>query len=162
MTFVPIICHNWVARYFNEFHFYILELGYNCYGSSVLCGNGIYDSIVPAANLSNFPLFSDNVTSPKPNSAEPKALDSNLCSSWSTAFSVCRPLWHQNSTNLSGVLFLRAKPLLSDRRIGVWHSDPWGVVGGLLRKACIFGPDNDMNKIICNMIIWRLKGWIHK
>lgn len=67
MTFVPIICHNWVARYFNEFHFDILELGYNCYGSSVLCRNGIYDGIVPAANLSNFPLFSGNVTSPKPN-----------------------------------------------------------------------------------------------
>lgn len=62
--------------------------------------------------------------------------------------------------NFRGVLFLRVKFLLFDRRIGVWYSDFWGVVGGLLRKVCIFGLDNDMNKIICNMIIWRLKGWI--
>lgn len=82
--------------------------------------------------------------------AEANALDSNLRSSWSIAFLVCIPLWHQNSTKFKYVLFRCEKPLLSDKRIGVWYSDHWGVVGGLLRKAYVFGPDSDIYKMLYN------------
>ena len=146
MSFMLIVCDNRVAWYYNELHFYFIESGHNIYCSLVMCCNGIYNGVVPATNLCDVPFFL--VMSQVPRQmyikAESNPLDSNLRSSWSIAFLVCKPLWHQNSTKFKDALFCSEKPLLSDKRIGVWNSDPWGAVGGLLSKACIFGPDGDI------------------